>query len=249
MGLIFFLSLICVADGQVKLSTVSGSVIDQVAAVLPGVQVSLKGNTDKERIQKTTTNSDGNFIFTDVPPGDYEIEVKIGYINRSFRKQINVTSSSQSSQLQIAISLEPCGDENVSDNSSQLTDSDRAAITRETIALRFPNIAARDQTNFPKLIFSNENIETAWLSPELKERVSVMSRIKIQDITDTTGEFMYYSVSTMSKRGNCVSIELFDNWTVKGQLENANMAGGGRSYEFRKVNGQWKGTAFMSWVH
>ena len=246
-ALIICLALALAIEGQTKCVVVSGSVVDQVRAIIPGAEVSLREQGNIRIFRKTTTNADGKFTFTDIPPGDYEIEIKTGWTNRSFRKQFNVNSG-QPPQLDFAISLEPCFDEAASREQIPLTDSDRAAITRESINLRFPNFVSPGKLNLPKLIFSDENLQTAWLSPEQKERITVMSRFKIQALTENTGEFNYYSVSKINQRGSCVSVSLLENWTVKGQLEDANMAGGGTTYEFRKVDGRWIGIAFTSWV-
>jgi hypothetical protein len=51
--------------------TVTGSVVDQTGAVLPAAQLELR--TDTGTAQSTTANANGEFTFTNVPPGRYAI--------------------------------------------------------------------------------------------------------------------------------------------------------------------------------
>ena len=53
----------------------------------------------------------------------------------------------------------------------------------------------------------------------------------------------YYMITKPIQRGRCVGISIVNSLTVKGQTEDANMAGGEDTYEFRKVDGKW------TWLH
>lgn len=50
-------------------ATLEGTVLDQMQGVIPGVNVTLTGAAT----MKTTSDTDGRFSFTGLPPGDYEL--------------------------------------------------------------------------------------------------------------------------------------------------------------------------------
>src|SRR6185503_4075555 len=106
-AMIFSLLLLSSIEGQSKSAAVTGSVLDQNGAVIPGAKVSLRRAATDEIFRKATTNNDGVFSFYDVSPGDYEIEVSTDWIGRSFRKRVAVYSS-QAAQSNIVLHLEPC---------------------------------------------------------------------------------------------------------------------------------------------
>ena len=56
-------------------STVSGTVVDESGAVLPGASVQLTG-PGVNRFQ--TTGPDGTYTFTGVPPGTYKVTATLG---------------------------------------------------------------------------------------------------------------------------------------------------------------------------
>jgi hypothetical protein len=232
--------------GQNDLGVLDGSVLDQIGAVIPGAKVVLKGEGGKE-LRQIRTNDEGTYYFSGLTPGEYEIEVTVNWINKTFRKQVTVTSS-RPSQSNVTLSLEPCSEDTVAGKEFPLTNADKAEIAREMIDLHFPKLYNRSNRNLPNPIFSNANLQIDWLNPEQKAAITVMSRIEIQEITEKSGEFIYYSISKMNQRGSCVTASMFENWTVKGQLQDANMAGGGTSYEFRKINGRWTGSDFLTWI-
>ena len=55
-------------------ATIRGTVKDSTGAVVPGAQVTLKGE-DTGLGRTTTTNASGIFSFTELPVGSYQVEV------------------------------------------------------------------------------------------------------------------------------------------------------------------------------
>lgn len=84
--------------------------------------------------------------------------------------------------------------------------------------------------------------------PEQKAKLVIRSREQLQEITEKDGPIEYYSIAPLKKRGGCVTAAMNRSWTVKGQIEDANMAGGGTIYEFRKVAGRWVGELFFAYI-
>ncbi len=247
--LILIISMAYVISGQTGTGVINGIVLDQFGAVVSGVNVTLtlKEGTKTEGVRKITTDSEGKYSFSNVLPGEYEITVKANWIDRNFRKSAKITSA-KPVQTNLTISFEPCSDEEELVNQIKLTDTDRAEIVRELIKLILGKPEYITNQNTDKIILSNANINPTWLPADQKPRITVMTRLQIQDRTEKTGELQYFTVSKMTQRGRCVAVSMLDNLTVKGQLEDANMAGGGTVYEFRKVDGRWIGTVLTAWI-
>ena len=70
-----------VAWGQGGAATITGTITDQSGAVIVGAQVTITDNSTKISTTKPT-NQTGVFIFTNVPPGTYDVKVtKTGFQN------------------------------------------------------------------------------------------------------------------------------------------------------------------------
>lgn len=79
---------VCFADAQVTTSKLEGSVRDQSGAVVPGARVSAL-NIKTKAASETTVNTDGQYVFPSLQPGDYTVSVE----GSGFRKAVhtNVT--------------------------------------------------------------------------------------------------------------------------------------------------------------
>jgi opacity protein-like surface antigen len=63
------------AGAQLTMGTVSGTVRDAQAAAVPGVTVSLVSETRGTRLPDATSSSGGEFVFPNVPPDTYTLEI------------------------------------------------------------------------------------------------------------------------------------------------------------------------------
>jgi hypothetical protein len=242
--LVLTISAVGVISGQATTGAIRGTIADSHGAVVPGANVTLKlkmNNKAAEPLRQVTTDSEGKYGFSNIGIGEYEISVKVNWTDKVFRKAVKVSSSAM--QVNIAISLEPCSEEEGAVIRDKIMDIDRAEIVRELI-----NQLLRTKGEKVKIILSKDNLSQDWLTADQKEIIDLMTRSEIQNRTEKTGELDYFTVSKMTQRGNCVGVSLFNNFTVKGQLEDANMAGGGTTHEFRKVNGRWVGTVIITWI-
>ena len=243
-SLVLIVLTACLVSGQTTTGAIMGAVADSHGAVVTGANVTLKLKMDNkaaEPLRRVTTDSEGKYSFSNIGLGEYEISVKVNWTDKVFRKAVKVSSSAM--QVNIAISLEPCSEEEGAVIRDKIMDIDRAEIARELV-----NPLLRTKGEKVKIILSKENINPDWLTADQKARIDLMMRSEVQDRTEKTGELEYFTVSKMTQRGNCVGVSLFNNFTVKGQLEDANMSGGGTTYEFRKVDGRWVGTVIIAWI-
>lgn len=62
------------ARAQLSSASVNGTVRDSTGAVIPGANITLL-ETSTATARTTESNSDGNYAFVDVAPGNYTLEV------------------------------------------------------------------------------------------------------------------------------------------------------------------------------
>jgi len=77
------------ALAQVQGGTVSGTVLDQQGAVLPGVAVTLQGVGAK---RESVTEVDGRFRFLDLAPGPYKLTVALQGFSTIVNEAIQTSS-------------------------------------------------------------------------------------------------------------------------------------------------------------
>lgn len=228
---LLFAGLSAAAQGAI-----SGQVTDGHGAVLPGAKVVLAHDPGKgSEIQKTTANEAGEYSFANVPFGSYRLKVTARGINREFYFNIELNSS-KPTRSNVVFSLAPCSDEEDL-AAPKITPEDNAEIVRILVGV-LTGTAWR-QKNSEKPIMSPENFSRDWLSSVQLSKVSIMTGVEINELTEKSGSLTYYTIGKPVQKGPCVSIAIANSVTVPGQIENANMAGGSNTYEFRKVDGKW----------
>ena len=69
------LMLFCLAGSTAaqSMAEVGGSVVDQTSSPLPGVRLTIRGVADRTAV----TGAAGDFTFSDLPQGDYEISAEL----------------------------------------------------------------------------------------------------------------------------------------------------------------------------
>jgi hypothetical protein len=239
---ILILIVTSVVPSQSTNGSIGGTLRDWFGAVFHAMEIKLLRLTkdNKELVVETKSNQSGEYIFSNLPLGVYEMQVTWSP-ERVVRKRVELTSSAPV-QKNIDISNKPCSDEPRTDKDTAITNSDRAEIVRELVNLKFPKPVNK------KIIFVPRNIDVAWLGADQKAKMSIMTRLEVQDLADKTDQISYYWVSPFKQNGGCIEATMNSDVAVKGELEDANMAGGGMIYEFKKIDGRWIGQAIGGWI-
>ncbi len=82
------------ATAQATTAGVTGRVVDGQGNVVPGAKVTAKNRaTGAERT--TTTNSDGDYVITELPPGRYDLSVEAQSFNRSLIEDMELNVGSR----------------------------------------------------------------------------------------------------------------------------------------------------------
>src|SRR5690242_5114916 len=63
------------AEAQLATGTISGSVVDSTAAVVPGATINLISESRGTRLSAVTASSSGEFVVPNVPPDTYTLEI------------------------------------------------------------------------------------------------------------------------------------------------------------------------------
>jgi hypothetical protein len=236
---------VCLIVGLLLLSTVwvdaqtgYGSIIERVTddhgSRVPGAKVSLRRRPEKDvfvTYRETGTNNDGAYAFSIVPLGIYEVQVTIAGFARALNKRIELTST-QPTTVDATFQFAPCSDEQEVPSAEQLPVADHARIESTLVGI----LIGEPKRN---VMLLSDNFSPDWLQPEQRAYATVLTGTAIKDLTEKNGSQRYYSFTKPIVRGHCVGITVFNNLTVKGQLEDASMGGGTATYEFRKVDGIW----------
>jgi len=79
------------AFGQAGTGTITGVVTDQTGAVVAGANISAK-NTETGVVFPSATSNTGNYTLTQLPPGTYELSIKVqgfkDYTHKNLQVQV-----------------------------------------------------------------------------------------------------------------------------------------------------------------
>lgn len=211
---------------------IAGRVTDEHGALMPNATVYLKCLTRDglQSYRQTSSDVDGAYTFVGIPFGVYRVVVEPAWVRHTFAKQVELNSS-QPIKLDVIVAVPPCFQERFAPAAEKLTDADHSEIIRVLTASRF--------TGQEKVVMTPVNISPEWFSPQQKLWVTIMKRRAIQGLAENSGSFTYYWFSKPKQIGSCVDIGVLESVAIKGQAEDANMAGGERTYECRKNDGKW----------
>src|SRR5205085_10266123 len=96
----------CIYSQQSATATLSGTVTDQNGAVIPGAQVTaIQKATGIEHA--TTTNSEGLYVLTNLPPGEYEVKVQAQAFATKISKAPIALQVGQTVKLDAMLEIDP----------------------------------------------------------------------------------------------------------------------------------------------
>jgi hypothetical protein len=149
------------AAGQQATAQLTGTIQDVTHAMVIGAKVTLK-NSDTNIARTTTSNKDGNYLFTLIPIGTYELSVEQPGFKTYVRKGITLEIN-QNAHLDVDLNV---GTESqvieVVGNVTQV-DTISATLGKVESSQRIDNLplAARDTMQLGLLVFSHRTRTTA----------------------------------------------------------------------------------------
>jgi len=131
-------ALVCVAApaGAQPVGVVSGSISDQTGASLPGVHLTIRGVAQRD----AQSGADGDFVFQDLPQGDYEISAELSGFETA-RREVRVRAGER---ITVSFTLHVAG------------------IREETIVTA-SKVGERDVQSTPMAVTAISNAELARL--------------------------------------------------------------------------------------
>lgn len=246
------LILICqsfAAFSQTATNSVKGSVIDELGAVISQARITAtllsEVESNSSRSFKTKTDDEGNFILSNLLPGEYKLSVTTGFSSET-EKLISI-SQNKSVEVKIVIGS---GCDRLSEGSGFVTDEDKAEIVKLALAdtVKSGSGLLMPEQEEKGIVVSTENIKPEWLKGITEIKLKVMSQSQVQQRADRGGDFLYVSFSTLKVSGLCVVIEVANTWAVGKNSKFVYLSGGGNRYEFRKASGKWIKKSIGGWV-
>jgi hypothetical protein len=89
--------------GQAFTGTITGVVTDPNSAAIPGASVRVRNEATND-VRSTTTTADGLYVFSQLPPGTYEVTVEMQGFSKSVRTGVGLRVN-QTLELNIALQL------------------------------------------------------------------------------------------------------------------------------------------------
>src|SRR5215469_16883116 len=75
LGVLLLSLFVVYVAAQIETGTLSGTVTDPSGAVVPGAKITAT-NTGTGLTRTVNTNSGGNYVIVDLPPGNYSVSVE-----------------------------------------------------------------------------------------------------------------------------------------------------------------------------
>ncbi len=101
--LLAMFALMLPVAAQVFTGTIAGRISDPNAATIPGAKVSIRNEATNDTRQSTTA-ADGQFIFSQIPPGTYEITAEMAGFSKSIQKEVALRVN-QTVEVNIALQI------------------------------------------------------------------------------------------------------------------------------------------------
>ncbi len=241
--------------GQAVNATLLGTVTDSTGAVVTGAKVRLT-EMRTELARTTATNSSGNYVFVDIPPGQYEVAVE----QRGFKKAVETRIDVQvNSDVRINVTLQPGVAEQVIEVTAQtpILETDRADISQQIETKQVTDLPLGTNRNFQNLLNLVPGTTRAHrehseffnaqdtLSTEVNGQSRLFNNLQIEGVDDTerTGLLQIYVPSAEAIQTVDVSTGDYtaEFGRVGGAVTNVSLKSGtndfhGSAYEFNRVS-------------
>ena len=107
VGLVGTMACLCTAatsSAQSVNGSLSGNIVDQSGALVPGADVSLTNDASQD-VRRTVTNSEGFFTFAAVPPGTYTVRAGLAGFKTAEMTGVEIRVGDSRSLGQIALAV------------------------------------------------------------------------------------------------------------------------------------------------
>lgn len=247
--LCFLLTAALTASAAADGGSVRGVVTDPFGAYVAATKITLKPKTRARRSTRTTiSGKKGEFVFSGVPPGIYEVSATHAGGMSSRIDDFRVAADAPN---KLDIRIEYGGDCPTAAKKPELTDREKASIVNKTLAdaLLKNKIALIDSLLKPgtPVVVSTENIEREWIRPVKKIEFQLLGKDEIRKLADARGEFLYLSFDELKTKGGCVTAAVSNLWAAPFKSANPPTTGGGNIYVYRRKLGKWKAKTVGRW--
>jgi hypothetical protein len=240
---------------QTEGGSISGVIKDSESNTVPGITIiallKYSASPSSSKSFEVISNDEGNYKFSNLPGGVYDIQVKERWLFKPETKMNIRVRQSQNTNVNFRLKVvRPC-EGNASETNS-VSDSDKAEIIRlvledALVKKEIPdyNLLTEGKEN---IILSTQNIRSNWVPSLPGYKLILMSPAEIQKKADFEGDFLHLSFVVFKVKGSCVAVTLANSWAVGKHSGMGYLSGGGFTYEYRKQSGKWVGKGISGWI-
>lgn len=231
-----FILLLTTVFAQERTGSITGKISDELGNVIAGAKIIATLQTTTSAHKRVSivqeTDSEGEFTFSGLPTGRYQIAVE-SFIFTHKPQEVQVIAG-QSLTLDLRLSVKSaCADG--SGPNLRLSRQDKKTIIRWVL-----NKIIEEDDGTP-VVLSIRNINSSWVAGFPKSKVVVVSGEKLEG--EQKPEVFYWYFSDFAVQGDCVAVTL-----TKASTRHCTLCGSGQTYIFHKVAGRWKGKFFSGWI-
>jgi len=250
------------ASAQTLTGGLSGTIHEFLGAVVPNAKITvrlkdkdadeksarpkLRKLQNEEFTRTTTSNEAGEFSFSDLPAGVYEIEASTAN-GSSFKGRWYRVTAGKTNAYEIEFGTD-C--DNDTGKTIEISDAEKAEIVNQFLEKA---ILKKELADFESLarqkgpiIVSTEDIKPELI--KLFENVQLMNAREVQQKADKSGDFLFVSISAKAV-GECFLVSIANDWAIaKNSKDEYRYGGAGSSYIYRKQSGKIVGRLTSTWI-
>jgi hypothetical protein len=250
------------ASAQALTGGLSGTVHEFLGAVVPNAKITIRlkdkdedeksarpkfrKSGDEEFTRTTTGNEAGEFSFSDLPAGVYEIEARAAD-GSSFKGGKFRVTAGKTNLYEIEFGTD-CN--NDTGKTIEISEAEKAEIVNDFLERA---ILKKQLTDYEALARQTGPIivSTEVVKPELIksfENVRLMNAREVQQKADKSGDFLFISISAKTL-GECFLVSFANDWAIaKNSKDEYRYGGAGSSYIYRKESGKIVGRLTSTWI-
>jgi carboxypeptidase family protein len=234
---------------QLSLGSLEGTVTDALGALVPRAKVvaTLRNtaHVTGPYVFVTETNDDGTFNLKNLPPGIYDVHVRLEGSEAEIQRVVYVPGKAVELVIEVGR-----GCDKSSDPSGIVTEEDLAEVIRLTSvqAIKSKSGFLKQEQINKGIIVSTKNIKSKWLTDVRGIKIKLMSQKEIKKKADVEGDFLYVLFSDVRVIGACIAVTVVNTWAVGKHSQSVYLSGAGITYEYRKESGKWRGKFVSGWL-
>ena len=137
------------SEAQLLYGGLVGAVIDAQGAVVPGARVTIV-NTETNLTREATTDAQGQYSFTNIQPGPYDVKVSLQGFKEAIQSRVPVTVG-QISRVNLTLAVGALTEVVTVQSAAELLQTDKADTRTELKSTEITNLPLNQFRNYQAL--------------------------------------------------------------------------------------------------